>query len=86
MPLTDSQLIEKIELLTGARSRESRAKAAVRIEDLVSLAATPQRLQAGVAAGATPTKAEFDALRADVEKLRLICYGLMEALRDRQVK
>ncbi len=86
MPLTERQIIEKIEVLTGARSRESRAKAAVRIEDLVSLAATPQRLQAVEAAGAAPTKAEFDALLADVEKLRLVCYGLMEALRDRQVK
>lgn len=86
MALTDRQIIEKVEILAGVRSRETRSRAAVRIEDLVSLAATPQRLQAIAAAGAAPTKAEFDALLADVEKLRLVCYGLMEALRDRQVK
>jgi len=86
MPLSERQVIEKVEILDGSRSKEAIARAAVRLEDMVSLANAPQRLQSSKAAGAAPTKAEFDALRDDVERLRLVVYGLMEALRDRQVK
>jgi hypothetical protein len=46
------------------------------------IVANPPVLTSTVAAGATPTKAEFDALRADVVALRTNVADLITALRN----
>lgn len=44
--------------------------------------ADPSAIASVVAAGATPTKAEYDALRADVVALRATVASLVSALRN----
>lgn len=44
--------------------------------------ANPAAITSVVAAGASPTKAEYDALRADVIALRTTVQALLTALRD----
>jgi hypothetical protein len=44
--------------------------------------AAPAALTSVVAAGATPTKAEYDALRADVTALRTTVAALLTALKN----
>lgn len=78
----EQRLIETVEELEGKRSTRRR-RAAVRIEDLEGLMKIPNRLQATKAAGSTPTQAEFDALLADVEFMRLRFNEVMEALQKR---
>jgi polyhydroxyalkanoate synthesis regulator phasin len=45
----------------------------------------PPALTSTVAAGTTPTKAEFDALRADVDALRTAVADLITALRGANI-
>lgn len=75
--------IEKVEVLDGSRSGGSRRRAAVRIEDLDALLQIPPRLQATKAAGATPTKAEFDALLVDVQTMQARLIAVASALQAR---
>ncbi|GLQ09255.1 hypothetical protein GCM10007913_11870 [Devosia yakushimensis] len=84
MALGTDQLVEKIETLDGARPRAKR-KAAVRIEDIAALLAVEPQMQAKAAAGATPTKQEYDALLADTAKLQQRLLAVAEALRARLV-
>jgi hypothetical protein len=78
----ERRLVEKVEVLDGSRSAQRR-RAAVRIDDLSALFDVADRLQAVKAAGATPTKAEFDALVDDIGRLRAQLYRVMEALQAR---
>lgn len=57
---------ERLDTLDGSRGGRATRKAAVRIEDLASLLELPPTLKAAKAAGAAPTKAEFDALVDDI--------------------
>lgn len=75
---------EKLELLDGTRSRQRR-QAAVRIADLSGLLQIPDRLQVVSAAGATPTKAEFDALASDLEFIRARLFEVVTVLNKRLV-
>lgn len=47
--------------------------------------ANPAAITSVVAAGASPTKAEYDALRADVVALRGTVQALITALRDTNI-
>lgn len=76
---TDTRIREQVETLDGSRGR-ARERAAVRVEDLKALLQMPNRMQASKAAGAAPTKAEFDALVVEVEFLRARLYEVMQAL------
>ena len=74
--------IERLELLDGARPGAG-DQAAVRVRDLLPLLQIKQ-LQSRPAAGATPTKAEYDALVKDVHqveaRLREIATVLQKAV------
>jgi hypothetical protein len=76
------QLKEKVEVLDGSRSGERKA-AAVRIGDLQALIDYNPRLKSVKAAGATPTKAEFDALVTDVLALHAALKALAASLQGR---
>lgn len=79
----DNDLLrEKIEVLDGSR-RGKNQKAAVRIEDLYALLQLSQRLKSAKAAGAAPTKAEFDALVDDVSHIHQRLRALSNALQAR---
>jgi len=75
--------LERLEILDGSRN-SNRELAAVRVKDLMPLLQFKQ-LQATAAAGAAPTKAEHDALLADVKqvvaRLNEIATLLQEKLR-----
>lgn len=77
------RLAEKVEILDGSRARGNRDQAAVRIADLKGLMTLKTRLKSAKAAGATPTKAEFDALVDDVVELHLRMKAIVEALQAR---
>lgn len=47
-----------------------------------AVVASPAALTSTVAAGATPTKAEFDALRTDLSNTRTALTNLLTSLRD----
>lgn len=64
----DAKQVEMLEVLDGARS-SPRKRRAIRSEDLSPLLQLQPKLKSTAAAGATPTKAEFDALRTDVNTI-----------------
>lgn len=67
--MNDARLTETLEVLAGERRKDAIRKAAVRIEDLAPLLEIRPRLRAVKAAGAAPTKEEFDAVVADLTDL-----------------
>lgn len=82
-PGEEKRLLELLEILDGSRSKVARKRRAIRLEDLAPLLEIPQRLQSVVAAGAAPTKAEYDALRRDLELIRgrlFAVQALLQAL------
>lgn len=74
-----SILREKVELLTGERAGgERRAAIYPDVKGLLELRTfTVDRLTASHAAGATPTKAEFDKLVDDVFALRTLIVKIL---------
>ena len=66
---------EVLDLLAGRRSGKARRQAAVRVEDLAGLLELSPKLKAKKAAGATPTKAEFDALVAELQAMSADHFG-----------
>lgn len=70
---------EKVAVLNGERQNR-KAEAAVTVADLAGLAQIAERLQSAKAAGSTPTKAEFDALVADVAAIHKRLLAVAEAL------
>lgn len=81
-PAQAARIKEQIETLDGSRG-QSKLRAAVRIEDLAPLMQIKDRMQAAKAAGAAPTKAEYDALVVEVEFLRARLYEVMQVLQTR---
>lgn len=79
-----SRTIEKVEVLDGTRARQKR-RAAVRIEDIEPILQLKQ-MQAKKAAGAAPTKAEYDALLADLAMLHARLLEVSELLTQRLVQ
>lgn len=79
----DATMREKLETLDGSRRRDAVTKAAVRIEDLALLLQVPPRLRSDKAAGSEPTKAEHDALVADMQDLHRALIGVAQALQRR---
>ena len=73
------QLKEKLELLDGSRGRDRNA-AAIRIRDMEAILNYAQKLKSAKAAGATPTKAEFDALVSDVTTIHKALLALSAAI------
>ncbi|WP_421849887.1 hypothetical protein [Oricola sp.] len=73
---------EKLDVLDGSRSAntEARRRQAVRVADLAPALEFIDRLQSAPAAGATPTKAEFDALQSDIRNLHLRLKQISENL------
>lgn len=83
MPTPESDILrEKLEILAGERPKNQR-RSALRVSDLDGLLSLPAKLQSKKAAGATPTKAEFDALVADVHTLHRRLMSVMTALQER---
>lgn len=74
---------EVLDLLAGRRSGKARRQAAVRVEDLAGLLELSPKLKAKKAAGATPTKAEFDALVDDVAALHRVLLIVVNAIQAR---
>lgn len=66
---TVDQLKERVNVLNGTQNATSIPRSAVRFEDLRYLKDMPSVTKSRPAGGATPTKAEFDALHADVRML-----------------
>jgi len=76
--------LETLETLAGERPGAMQ-RAAVRLEDLSGLMSLSTRLQSQHAAGAAPTKAEFDALVDDVHMLHRRLVAMMQSLQKRQL-
>lgn len=74
---------ERLDKLAGARGKAAIRKAAVTIEDLQSLLEMPLVLQSAEATGSTPTKAEHDALVADVKAIHRRLVAVVAALQAR---
>jgi hypothetical protein len=81
-PFEEDRLRERLDTLNGDRDR---SRAAVRVEDLKGLFELPARLKSAKAAGAAPTKAEFDALVDDVAALHRRLKALHDALQKRLI-
>jgi hypothetical protein len=81
--VTDRDL-QELQVLAGYRQSAAIGRAAVRLDDLAGLLSLPDNLKAAKAAGATPTKAEFDALVDDVQTLQLRLRAVIAALRARR--
>lgn len=64
----DDRMREKLEVLDGSRAGR-RTEAAVRVKDLLPLLQLRDKMKSKPAAAA-PTKAEYDALYADVKSLQ----------------
>lgn len=79
--MTD-RVTETVEILAGERPR-AMPDAAVRIGDLQGLLTLSTRLQAAAPAGATPTAAEFEALRRDVVMLHQRLVAVVDAMQRR---
>jgi len=74
---------ERLDTLDGSRGARVPRKAAVRVEDLASLLELPPTLKAAKAAGAAPTKEEFDALVDDVAAMHRRFIVVVAALQAR---
>lgn len=72
---------EKLEVLDGSRAGANRRRAAVRIEDLEPILEVPTLKSSNVTA--TPTVADFNALRADVKALSDTLNAISNVLRKR---
>lgn len=66
---SQARLIEKVEILDGSRNRQSRHRAAVRVEDLRHLTALSARPRAKKAQGPSVTVDEYNALVDDIAAL-----------------
>jgi len=80
--MSDALLRERIEALLGERPR-AMEQSAVRIADLRPILSLKPDLRSAPAAGAAPTKAEFDALVRDLHDTRQLLRAVSEALRKR---
>lgn len=74
------QLKEKIEVLDGSRGRDRNA-AAIRVRDMQAIINYAPKLKSAKAAGATPTKAEYDALVSDLATIHKALMALSEAVK-----
>jgi hypothetical protein len=82
--MSEELLREKIETLHGSRRKGSEGLAAVRVEDMAALLTLPETISAKTAlASSYPTKAEFDALLTDVQRLQTALFTLAQALTAR---
>ena len=82
--LVDEQrLIEDVETLVGDRSRRNKIQAAIRIENVRPLLRMSETLQSGPASGDPPTKAEYDALQADVKSVHDALLSVVGILKGR---
>ncbi|EHK57745.1 hypothetical protein [Allomesorhizobium alhagi] len=81
--MIDQLLKEKIETLDGSRNRGAIRRAAVRIDDVSALLELQAKLKSAKAAGAAPTKAEFDALVDDVTAIFNRLTAIADALQAR---
>jgi hypothetical protein len=75
--------LQELQILAGLRQAGSAGRAAVRVDDLAGLLQLPDNLKSGKAAGSTPTKAEHDALFADVQQMHLKLRAVIAAMRVR---
>lgn len=75
------QLVEELD---GSRRLGNKGRAAVRLADLDGLLQLPASIAAAKAAGAAPTKAEFDLLIDDVTILYTRLNAVIQALRGRR--
>lgn len=80
-PFGDREL-ELLEVLAGSLPR-GKDQAATRIRDLHGLLQLSAKPKSAKAAGATPTKGEFDALVDDVHGIHQRLTAIAEALRAR---
>ncbi len=78
-----SLMKERIDALSGASSKTAAGLRAVRIEDVQPLLQFPANPKSAKAGGASPTKAEFDALVDDVHKIWTFLAAQSMALQDR---
>lgn len=76
--------LQELQVLAALRQKGSTGRAAVRLDDLNGLLQIAASLQSAVAAGSTPTKAEFDKLVADVKMIYQQLTVVVAALRARQ--
>lgn len=82
--LADEQrIIEDVETLVGERSRRVKDQAAIRIVNLQPLLQMSEKLQSAPAVGATPTKAEYDALQADIKTVHDALVSIAGILKGR---
>ena len=78
-----NQMLERFGVMDGTRGTD-RSKRAVRLADMAPLAEFPKSPRSKKAAGATPTKAEFDALVDDMQTVFRQLSAIADALRVRQ--
>lgn len=79
----ESRLRESVEELSGSRKHGSKAKAAVRIEDLSDLLQTPPKLQAEKVTTGTVSVEQYNKLVEDNNTLHKIIYAVAQRLQGR---
>ena len=82
MPMNPTRMEEIVATLNGSRARGAGGKAAVLVDDLSSITRLATKLRSKVAAGA-PTKAEYDALQADVEAIHRCLMAIAEIIKTK---
>lgn len=82
-PIDLRRLAEDFAILNGTRAGRNQTGRAVRIADVQPALEFPRNPKSAPAAGAAPTKAEFDALVADVHAIYRQMAALSDALRER---
>jgi hypothetical protein len=82
-PAEFNTLKQTVDELDGARRFASPGRQAVRVDDLRTMLFFDPVLKATEAAGAAPTKAEFDALVADVRSLHQRMGEIVDMLRGK---
>lgn len=74
---------ERLDVLAGSRRAGFELQSAVRIVDIAELLRLAPKLKAVEPAGATPTAAEYEALRADVAELHKRLLAISKALTEK---
>lgn len=79
----ENRLRESVEELSGSRKHGSKAKAAVRIEDLSDLLQIPPKLKAEKVTAATVSVEQYNKLVDDNVALHRIMYAVAQRLQGR---
>lgn len=86
MPMTPARMEEIVSILNGSRVRGAGARAAVLVQDLLSVL---EQLPTGLKSAqitAAPTMAQFNDLQADLAAIHRSLQSLASAMKDRSAR